>query len=350
MGRRSWWIGIGFLALVGCSGASNARGGSPQVQSMGLCGGRSGGFASQHRLGLGAQAGSSVPPCPPSPADAPLSIAGITGKVTSPSGRVPLPGARVTLLNPLSVPVGSTTTDGCGRYQFLGIAPGSYQVRYDLRSFSGQGAAEVPVWMAGARVDLGAQPVSFTVGLVQGDQDPIENILDELGIPYTIYQASDLAGYAPYQHRLLVLACGCGCGCGENDQYGDRLRAYVGAGGALYATNLWQPALAAAFPTAIEGSGVGPAGSRVSHVVDPGLAGFLRGTVQVPIEYPVDYLRLATNQPLGTLPLLRDTQTNEPAAVSFPFGLGIVAYSTFYLTAQVDESSKMTLTYLMTRM
>ncbi|HUA17067.1 MAG TPA: carboxypeptidase regulatory-like domain-containing protein [Verrucomicrobiae bacterium] len=57
----------------------------------------------------------------------------ITGTVTDSAG-VPVPGARVTVSNPVAQ-VGKTTTDAKGAYSVGGLSPGTYTVRIEARDF-----------------------------------------------------------------------------------------------------------------------------------------------------------------------------------------------------------------------
>ena len=60
--------------------------------------------------------------------------------------------------------------------------------------------------------------------------------------------------------------------------------------------------------------------------------------------------RLEVNQPSGTQAMLRDVETNEPSAVTFNRGAGVVKYSTFHVEAQVSEAEEAALVCMISRM
>src|SRR5215472_4188130 len=59
----------------------------------------------------------------------------ITGTVTDPSGAV-LPGAKVTITNPVTGHTAQTTTAGDGTFRFNNLPPNSYQLEVKSDKFS----------------------------------------------------------------------------------------------------------------------------------------------------------------------------------------------------------------------
>lgn len=79
--------------------------------------------------GAGAQSGAAA-------AHAPAQVTGIHGAVTTQGGAVFLPGVVVTLVDPGGATVSETTTDGEGKYAFIGVTPGVYALRAALDGFA----------------------------------------------------------------------------------------------------------------------------------------------------------------------------------------------------------------------
>lgn len=365
--RRCFGLGVlaGSLLLAaggGCSGAR--RSGPPPVHSP---------TPPAVAPELAAAGATRLPPCPAASPLQPTS-AGVAGTLRTPSGAFPLSGATVALLTPTGAPAAQTATDGCGRFQLAGVAPGPYTLRYGLRSLGGfaplslaaassGGSAlglplplplSVPIPLPGGIGPTILDPLLDTTGLqagvVRGDWDHVELLLAKMGIPYVMYEADALKGDAPYQHRMLFIACGA---ASIPEQAEGKLESYVTGGGSLYASDLAIPYIGEVFEGAIEYdySSRGDSGTRPAYVVDPELQVALRGAAKIDLTYDLGgWQRLAVNQPPGTLPLLRDVATNEPGAVTFQRGAGVVKYTTFHVEAQVSEAEETALVYMISRM
>ncbi len=289
-----------------------------------------------------------LPPCPPSTADFPVTMGGVSGTISVPSGKYPLGGARVGLLNSAGVPVASTLTDGCGRFMFPGVPPGSYRVVYGIRSFAGESKVDVLSWMPTPRLNIQMDKNWLNVAVVHGVWDDVEGVLDRIGLAYTVYSPDALEGLEPYKHRILFIACGAG---GYASDVADKIRAYVAGGGALYVSDLSLPYITEAFPNAILPGENGNSGVRTSYIFDAQLLGYLRGTASIPINYNLGgWQRLQRTQPSTTIAVLRDSETQEPAVASFWFGAGTVGYTTFHEDAQMNEAMEWSLVFVITRL
>lgn len=353
-------LSILLVTLAGCSGGSRAQFQTHTPSTTGRA------FAYR--------AAQSLAPCPPS-VPVPGST-GMTGTLRVPSGQYPLTGAPVSLIGGNGAALASTTTDGCGRFSLPFSSPGSYRLDYGVRSLRGSmpitlGAAPGPLGLPGLSIPgvnipnpLGGALASarqvepkldvswFKAAVIHGSFDNVEKILERMGIPYDLYDSSALEDAQPYQHRMLFITCGSGYG-GSGDKVSTALRGYVGSGGALYVSDLAMPYLKDAFPGAVnyESSARGDSGLRRSNVIDPGLQLALRGSPTLEINYDLGgWQRISANQPLTTLPLLRDTDTQEPAAVAFNYGIGLVQYTTFHNEAQNTEAVEAALQYIISRM
>jgi hypothetical protein len=346
-----------LVGLVGCSG----RAGPPPAH---------GPMAPQAVPGLQAAAATRLPPCPPA---ATPPGAALTGVLRTPSGAFPISGASVSLLQPNGAPAATATTDGCGRFALPSVAPGPYTVRYGLRSFGGMApvsllqqparALNTPLGIplpfpfpgaAGAAVPPIFNPAldagGLRAGVVRGSWDHIEALLDKMGIPYVLYEADALEEDAPYQHRMLFVACGAAA---IPDKADKKIKKYVEGGGALYASDLSIAYVGEVFEKAVnyDYESRGDSGARKAYVVDPELAVALKGASQIDLTYDMSgWQRLAVNQPPGTQAMLRDVETNEPSAVTFNRGAGVVKYTTFHVEAQVSEAEEAALVYMISRM
>ncbi len=305
---------------------------------------------------------------PPCPAASPFSPGGLGGTLRTPSQRYPISGAAISLINPAGAAVATTFTDGCGRFGFTGVQPGPYTVRYGVRNLGGMMPFTAPASVLGAIPTLGLPipnipkppilidpPIDIAqlrAGVVHGVFDDVEGMLDRVGIPYTVYDAEDLKESAPYQHRMLFIACGAAT-YPDDDELKSKLNNYVMTGGSLYVSDLAISYVGETFPGAVNYSyeNRGSSGTRKAYVLDPALKGAVKDQATIDVTYDMGgWQRLDVEQPPSTQTPLRDTETDEPLAVAFTVGAGLVQYTTFHEEPQTSEGQELALVYMITRM
>jgi len=347
--RAAFWVVLGLT--VGCGRAS----GPPVVPQ----------HAPPNPMTEPVRAQAKAARLPQCPATAPLSPGSLGGTLRTPSQRYPISGAGISLLNPAGATVATTSTDGCGRFGFTGVQPGPYTVRYGVRNLGGMMPFTAPASLLGAIPTLGLPipkppilidpPIDIAplrAGVVHGVYDDVEGMLDKVGIPYTVYDAEDLKESAPYQHRMLFIACGAAT-YPDDDELKKRLNDYVMTGGSLYVSDLAVSYVGETFPGAVKYSyeNRGSSGTRKAYVLDPVLKGAVKNQPTIDITYDMGgWQRLDVDQPQSTQTPLRDTETDEPLTVAFTVGAGLVQYTTFHEEPQTSEGQELALVYMITRM
>lgn len=349
------FVVLATLASLGCASASKpsetAKAASPAPAPMAVAaGGGAKEGAPTKEAALDDAAGFSLPNCPPSLADVPVGIAMVTGTVSLPSGKYALGGAKVSLVNALGAEVATTLSDGCGRFRLDGVVAGKYSLTYGVRSFKGTASVDVP--LTGTKIDVKVDISLLKVAVFEGEWDHVETILDKMGVPYEKFKARTVGEKDLSKYHVVFINCG-------NIQDKDvpqavqtKLTDYVAGGGALYVSDRSLPYLLKAFPSTIKPNAQeGSQGVRKFNIVDVQLGSYLRGTISMPINYNLGaWRRLEKDQPLATLPLLRDQQTLEPAAVTFLHGKGFVGYTTFHDEAQMNDAMLYSLVFFVSRM
>ncbi len=291
-----------------------------------------------------------LPPCPPSLADLPVGVATVTGTVQTPSGAYALAGAKVTLVNSAGAEVGSTLSDGCGRFRLDSVVAGKYTVKFGVRTFKGSAAVDVPI--TGTKVTLKADVSFIKIAVFEGEWDHIEKILAKIGVPFTKFPARSVGQQDLSKFNVVFINCGETNDSTVTANDKKKLTDFVDGGGALYVSDRAVPYLTQTFPGAINaGENSGPAGMRKGNVIDVQLGSFLRGSVAIPLNYNLGgWRRLSKNQPATTFTLLRDSESQEPSIVTFFHGSGFVGYTTFHDEAQMNDGMTYSLIFFITRM
>ena len=300
--------------------------------------------------GNGATSSFVLPACPPSLADLPPSVGTVSGTVMTPSGAYALGAAKVTVVSSSGTEMGSTFSDGCGRFRLDGIPAGKYSLKFGVRTFKGTAAVDVP--FTGTKVVLKADASFLKIAVFQGEWDHIEKILDKVGVPYTKFPARSVAKQDLSKFNVVFINCGETNDSDVTATDKKKLVSFVDGGGALYVSDRAVPYLTQSFPDAINaGVNDGEAGIRKANVIDVQLGSFLRGAIGIPINFNLGaWRRLKINQPPTTLALLRDAQTQEPTIVTFFHGSGFVGYTSFHDEAQMNDGMTYSLIFFITRL
>lgn len=290
-----------------------------------------------------------LPPCPPMFNGVTFG-AGVTGTLLMPKGDMALGAAKVTLINALGAEQATTVSDGCGRFRFDAVIPGVYKVRFAVRTFKGESSVNVPV--GGTHVDLRVDIKFLQIGVFQGSWDHVEKILDKVGVPYQSFPNQKLETADLSKFNIVFINCNETSESTVSANVKERLKGFVNGGGALYVSDRALPYLLATWPGQVNAQGnIGNAGTKKHTIFDFQLGSYLRGALTVPIIYDMGaWRKLNKEQPAGTLALLRDEKTQEPAILTFASGSGFVGYTTYHQGAQMNDAMTFSLVFFITRL
>jgi hypothetical protein len=175
------------------------------------------------------------------------------------------------------------------------------------------------------------------LAFVRGQFDSIEQIVQgQLGNPIDEIQASSLANSAvTSQYRMIFLNCGLDETVLNNPAVVTNLRAFLQAGGTIYASD-WAGEFVKALFTGFDFDFNGDAQSTTATVVDASLQAFL-GKSSVSIVYDLDSWTDILALPATAVTLLRGSytalgvqRTNQPMAFVIQHGSGRLVFTTFH--------------------
>lgn len=290
-----------------------------------------------------------LPPCPPMFQGVTFG-AGVTGTVLMPKSDMALGAAKVTLVNSLGAEVGTTVSDGCGRFRFDAVVPGVYKVKFAVRTFKGE--SSVNVGAGGTHVELRVDIKFLQVAVFQGSWDKVEKVLDKVGVPYALFPNAKLETTDLSKFNIVFINCNETSESTVSSTVKEKLKSFVNGGGALYVSDRALPYILATWPGQVNSLGnTGAAGTKKHTIFDFQLGSYLRGALTVPIIYDLGaWRRLSKDQPATTLALLRDEKTQEPAILTFASGNGFVGYTTYHEGAQMNDAMTFSLVFFITRL
>lgn len=276
----------------------------------------------------------------------------VVGKICGLGGAGPVPGATVWVQTP-SGRVEATTNEQ-GDFVLTCVPPGTQT----LTAESGSWNTSFPVTVFDGQITSvpGQQclnPQSANVAVVWGQWDQMENILDQLNIPYTFYDENQASSFFSNpatlaQYDIIFLNCGfpesliyAGAGL-------QNLRDYVNNGGSLYASDYAYDAIEVTFPSFVDFQGddnqrnaaEGSTWSGALDVVEATLRSALGGRSQVPVD--AVYVGIDSVDPATTVFLQgaqNGNRANEPFMVKFqPMApsSGQVMFTSFHNNGQAD--------------
>ncbi len=290
----------------------------------------------------------------------PEGVGDINGQVTSPGGAAQIIGAEVTIEG-----YGTTTTDANGQFTFTDVPSGQHNidiVKNDFRGFhSVQICGDTDNNIA---LDIAPPPHSFAV--VPGDFDSIEIVLQNMGLVanehFDYLQATDLKNVTNLSgYNVLFLNC-TGSPLGADTEVQSTLRAFVNAGGRVYASDWAYEYVEETWPDAVHFNGdlagspnpkIGQIGEATATVHDPDLSQYL-GKTSVALNYDLPAWVVMEGAADTTNVLIEaDATFTElglqpawPLLVQFDQGDGSVIYTTFHNEAQTTGDMDAILTYL----
>lgn len=305
----------------------------------------------------------------------------ITGRVCGPSGDIWLADAHVWVVRPDSS-LNETYTDLDGYFTLENVLAGTQTLFIEKGSFQSQ--QEVTV-IEGEATEL-PEPTcldsnSAHVAVVTGDWDSIQDILAAAGIAdVTLYDGvngtsptdSDLLTNASLMAEYDIIFLNCGqyeSSFFTNPTVLNNLRAYVDAGGSLYASDWAYDFVEVAFPEAVDFYGndqqrnaaaAGVDGPISATVEDTALAQALnRSTVSLNYDLPQWVIPTAASgsskvlvrgnvQAFNMQTFSMEPVNDAPLAVQFSFGQngGSVIYTSFHNESQATQDMNLILTYM----
>jgi hypothetical protein len=271
---------------------------------------------------------------------APGTPGSITGKVTAEDGTTPVASASVYIESKGLATAVMSEVDG--DYTISQVEPGTHVVVAEKGNF--RSATSVTV-QPGRSVTLPAKlKPSGKLGYVQGSFDRIEDILTSLGYaPDELTETTLMTASALSQYKMIFM----NCGSGTSFDVGPTLKAWIQAGGTLYASDFELDFVQSMFPEHILQIGSGDQQSVTANITNPALEAFT-GKATAAIVYDLGAWRMLQSISATPSVLLRgnvtgfdgdtfDPQTfnNQPLAISFSHGSGRVVYTTFHNEAGV---------------
>jgi hypothetical protein len=271
---------------------------------------------------------------------APGTPGSITGKVTAEDGTTPVASAIV-YIESKGVASG-VTSEVDGDFTINQVEPGTHVVIAEKGNF--RSATSVTV-QPGKAVNLPAKlKPSGKLGYVRGSFDRIEDILTSLGYaPDELTETTLSTPSALSQYKMIFM----NCGSGTSFDVGPALKAWIQAGGTLYASDFELDFVQSMFPEHILAIGSGDEQSVTATITNSALEAFT-GKSTASIVYDLGAWRMLESISATPSVLLRGNVTgfdeatfeprtfnNQPLAISFTHGSGRVVYTTFHNEAGV---------------
>jgi hypothetical protein len=275
---------------------------------------------------------------------APSGVGTVTGTVTAADGTTPIGDALVEVegtsayggsATTSSVPI-STRTAANGTYTLQSVPAGPRVIIATRGAF--QARVNVTV-VANQTVVAPKAPLTSTgkLAYVPGTFDAIQNIVStSLGNPIEEIDAADLGNSTvTSKYRMIFLNCGLEETPSENAATIANLRAFMQAGGTIYASDYASVYVKALFPS-YNFDYTGDAQTIQATVTDASLQAFV-GKQSVSITYDLGAWTDVTQLPTGATVLLRGSyeasgnqRTNQPIAFVIPQGSGRLVFTTFH--------------------
>ena len=282
--------------------------------------------------------------------DSPAAPAGgfgtITGKVTAGDGTTPVALASVYVES--KGKASAVTSDAQGAYSLTEVPAGSQVVVAEKGNFK----SSTPVTVSsGKTVAAPAAKLAPTgkLGYVLGSFDSIQHIIQQLGYTAEPIAESSLSNSTLLnQYKMIFL----NCGSFVDVSHAAALKAWVQAGGTLYASDWELDVIQAMFPNDILSVGSGQEGTVTATITNTALQQFT-GKTSVQIQYDLGAWKMLKSISNTPTVLLRGnvvdfdspTPVNQALAISFTLGQGKVVYTTFHNEAGITADQRAVLNF-----
>lgn len=291
---------------------------------------------------------------------------GISGRICDPSGDGWVVDATVSAAIDQDTDgsvdwISEARTDADGRYQLRDLPPGTWEVTVQKGSYSAVFTATVTD--AGGVTELSEDtcldPDSARIAVIQAEWDAVEDLVQELGLPFDAYAGAiglrDLLEEEGALDDYDVLFINCGDYRALDPELralAPALRSWVEAGGSLYVSDWAWQMVESAWPEAIdfygadtsfEAPAVGAASTVQAEVVDL-IMGYAIGGEQAEIVFDLDAWVVLDQADPDTDVLLRadlittrgGALSDRPLAVRFRPG-GRVVFTSFHNDRQITS-------------
>ena len=282
-----------------------------------------------------------------------MALGGMKGTVTGSDG---LPLESVTVqLEATDGTVEEAETDAAGNYELSNIRATDYTVFFNdqSRQYLSRYYPNAAIASAATKVTiventtptvsqvLPAGPPADILVSVEKDWDDFAKILDELGWSYHNAPVEKIGTgrFALTKYKTLFVNCSMAAD-DMSDETAARVKAWVDAGGSVYASDWAYTLLTKSWPSAVQFYGkIGKSAIVDASVIDTGLAWYLNPSnppATVPLDYDTGVQLVISGMGAGTRELLHGTVPTDagdksaPLTVTFGSGTGRVLYTTFH--------------------
>ena len=274
---------------------------------------------------------------------APTGEGTVTGKVTAADGVTPVALANVYAQ---VLGVGSATkSDVNGNYTLTDVPAGEQVIVAEKGNFRSTTTVNVAPNTTTSAPAAKLAPIG-KLGYVPGSYDNIQAIIQSLGYTAESVTHSGLASASTLsQYKMLFLNCGAGVSTSSTTV--QALKAWVNAGGTLYASDWELDVIQAMFPEHILAVGSGDDQVITANITNSELQQFT-GKTSASIAYDLGAWKMLQSISATPSVLLRGTVTgydeatftpqtfqNQALAISITHGQGRVVYTTFHNEAGV---------------
>jgi uncharacterized protein YjdB len=267
----------------------------------------------------------------------------VTGTVTAADGTTPIGDALVEVEGTSAF--GGSATAGRAPISTRSAANGTYTLQnvpagpQVIVATRGAFQARVNVTVVGNQTVVAPKaPLTSTgkLAYVRGVFDKIQNVVTSGGNAIEEIEASDLANSAiTSKYRMIFLNCGLDETFATDDATIANLRAFMQAGGTIYASDYASVYVKGLFPT-YNFDYAGDAQTIQATVTDASLEAFV-AKPSVTITYDLDAWTDVIQLPTGATVLLRGSyvassvqRDNQPIAFMIPQGSGRLVFTTFH--------------------
>jgi hypothetical protein len=272
-------------------------------------------------------------------------VGSIQGVVTAADGTTPIASATV-YVESRGPTNGATTSNVQGAYTLTNVPSGQQVVVATKGNFK----STTPITVSGTRPTQA--PVSKLIpngklGYVSGSFDSIEQIVQSLGYSADLLSTSQLNSASALQSYKVIFL---NCGAGVSTSAAANLKAWVAAGGTLYASDWEVDVVRAMFPNDVITIGSGNTQTVTATIINPALQVFT-GKATVSIAYDLPAWRTLKSLSTAPVVLLRatvregSTSLDQPIAIEILHGSGKVIYTTFHNEAGVTADQIVVLRY-----
>ena len=186
--------------------------------------------------------------------------------------------------------------------------------------------------------------------VVPGSADNIPQVLDRLDFSYQVVDTVEAAAMSNALRNCRALFVACMASCEVSQAAAARLLTYVAGGGAIYISDLASVLVDRLFPGKVSFAGASHDSAVPIQVLDPGLAEIIGGSITLVageamgIDSITQDVRVLLQGPRSS-----DTPQVYPYLILINHGDGQVIYTVFHNSAQVGETEKRLLDYLIFR-